>query len=83
MNRDREPERTAVNRAIKLPQGRSSSKQDKSYKGDAAMCSPMMVTVQVHKLTVDDPDIKSGVKVAAVAVHIPPSLVTDDVMVQG
>lgn len=73
-------ERKAVNGALTLHQGRSSSQDEAdAYPGDAKMCDENLVTVQIHWV-----DVKDGgpMGVAALAIHIPDRLRRDDVGVQ-
>lgn len=77
---DEPRERTDSGGSIKLHQGRSSSTGEDKYPGDAKMCDPAIITVQIHWL-----DIKevTNNRIPAIAVHIPEALRKDDVIAQG
>lgn len=75
-------ERTITDGEIKLHQGRSSSKGADKYPGDAKMCDPSIVTVQIHWLAI--PGISSlQSPIPALAIHIPTALRKDDLIAQG
>ncbi len=67
-----ERERTPADGAITLHQGRSS--KEGAYPGDAQMCDPTIVTIQIHWINVTN----ESQDVGAIAVHIPRSLRKDD-----
>ncbi len=73
-------ERSLSDGAIKLHQGRSSSKGGDKYPGDAKMCDPTLVTVQLHWLAINEVSTNT---IPALAIHIPPALRSDDVLSQG
>lgn len=63
---------------IKLHQGRSSSKAEGKYPGDAMIRDASSVTVQIHWIDIDErPELG---KVPALAIHIPKDLRKDDVL---
>jgi hypothetical protein len=69
----------AADGSIKLHQGRSSSKKQDKYTGDAQMCDPTLVTIQIHRLTVPSVSVRP---LPALAIHIPIALRKDDVVAQ-
>jgi hypothetical protein len=77
---DEPRERTDSGGSIKLHQGRSSSKGDDKYPGDAKMCDPAIITVQIHWLRIS---ASTSSQIPALAIHIPAALRKDDVIAQG
>jgi len=77
---DEPRERTDAGGSIKLHQGRSSSTREGKYPGDAGMCDPTIVTVQIHRLRIPG---FGAEPIPALAVHIPQALRKDDVITQG
>jgi hypothetical protein len=77
---DEPRERTDAGGSIKLHQGRSSSIGEDKYPGDAKMCDPTIVTIQIHRLRIPGFGAES---IPAIAVHIPQALRKDDVIAQG
>lgn len=71
-------ERSATEGTIKLHQGRSSSKGEERYPGDAKVCDSSIVTIQIHWLKIDE----RKVTIPALAIHIPTDLRKDDVIVR-